>query len=108
MVKSVSTVSPQLHGSPDSVFTLVFVAVLAALFIWHAFNGPRNDPREELRISVVLGITSLLVGLVSVFHPRAHFELFPILVGALYLLAAVYYAQAALKERHILHQSRAD
>ena len=108
MVVSFIAALPQIHIDADHKITLVFRILLTALFIWHAFTGKKDNPRDEFRASVTLGIVSLLLGLLSLFRPRAQFELAAIVVGALYLLAAVYYLQAALQERQFLRQIRAD
>jgi uncharacterized membrane protein HdeD (DUF308 family) len=97
-----------MSGNASRILTLVFLTVLAALCIWHAFKGRQNNLSEEFRTSVILGIATLLVGLITVFRPRVHFELLTILVGTLYLLAAVYYVHTALKEHHLLCEVRAD
>lgn len=102
MVVSFIAASPRIHIDADDKFTLAFRILLTALFIWHAFTGKKDNPRDEFRASVILGIVSLLLGLLSVLRPRAQFELAAIVLGALYLLAAVHYFWMALRERQFL------
>src|SRR5258707_13422087 len=102
MVKSLIAALAQVHASAFHKFTLVFSTMLAALLIWHGFKGQKAVPRDELRISVTMGIASLLCGLVLIFRPRVQDQLAAILAGALYFFAAVYYFRLALQERQSL------
>jgi hypothetical protein len=102
LVKSLIATSPPTDTSAQHGFTLFFLALFAALCIRHAFKGQKDAPRDELRTSVVLGITSLLLGMLAVFRPRAHFDPATIVLGVLYLFAAGYYLWTALRERRSL------
>ena len=102
MVKSFIAASPQMHAGALHKFTLVFGTIVAALLIWDGFTGQKTIPRNELRISVTLGIMSLLLGLLIVFRSRVDFEPAAIAMGALWLIAAVYYFWTALRERQSL------
>ncbi len=106
MVKSFIAALPLVYTDTRHKFTLVFGAIVAALLIWHGFTGQKNIPRDELRISVTLGTMSLLLGLLIVFRPKVDFEPATIAVGALYLIAAVYYFRMALQERQSFRHVR--
>jgi hypothetical protein len=106
MVKSVISALLQGHTSAFQKFTLVFGTVMAALLIWPGFQ--KATPRDEFRTSVILGIMFLLLGLLSIFRHRLYFEPAAIVVGVIYLFGAAYYFRAALQERQLLDQIRAN